>query len=154
MFNFFCVVELVQTLPNGDVCPGENITFTCITTDALGLIWRQPLFSNVPFDDIKDEPKSEGSFTFVLLDVVNSTTFISTATLKNASESNNSTRITCSDGTDTEEKSISIAGKHLGTNLTSLCMSLNKENTSASNYVCMEVFVQLGVLLLKITLIS
>lgn len=102
-------------MPNGDVCPGENITFTCITTDALGLIWRQPLFSNVPFDDIKDEPKSEGRFSFVLLDVVNSTTFISTATLKNASESDNSTRITCSDGTDTEEESISIA---VGPNMT------------------------------------
>ena len=118
VIHFFSinVVNLTQTSPSEvDVCPGQNVVFRCEINAASSLVWEVPPFPIVPFTGAPqiNQTVDRGKFTFVLLNVTDGgSTFISRATLENATVNDNETLITCSNGTDISGKRVYIAGRH------------------------------------------
>lgn len=104
-------INLIQTSPS-EICPGQNVVFRCEINAASSLVWEVPPFPIVPFTGAPqiNQAVDRGKFTFVLLNVTDGgSTFISRATLENATVNDNETLITCSSGTDISEKRVYIA---------------------------------------------
>ena len=103
-------------------CPGEEVVFTCRTTEAAGLTWFSDQFSNqLGFrfgpNDLQNTPVVDGSFTATLTEVIVNpdnmifANFTSTLAV-NATVDLNGTVIECNDQQVSKYQTLLVAGWH------------------------------------------
>ena len=107
-------VILIQKSPSNQTCPGDTVTYTCVT-DTGELVWGVNDNQQVLFTMYYHPPQQLDIFTVNLINI-SGMVIVSTATISNVLLEHNGTVLTCSDNAipqlaDEIIKTVIISGK-------------------------------------------